>query len=44
VLNVINIRKCGSAMDEDLDPKVKVKGSSPHSCNLWYLSHLAYVK
>ncbi len=24
-------------MGEDLNPKVKVRGSSPHSCNLWYL-------
>jgi hypothetical protein len=27
-------------MDEDLNPKVEVKGSSPCSCNLWYLGHL----
>jgi len=26
-------------MNEDLNPKVKVKGSSPHSYNLWYLGH-----
>jgi hypothetical protein len=24
-------------MDEDLNPKIKVKGSNPHSCNLWCL-------
>ncbi len=43
VLNIINIKKCGSAMEEDLKPKMKVKGSIPHSCNLKYLSHLAKV-
>jgi hypothetical protein len=26
VLNIINIKKCGSAMYEDLNPKMKVKG------------------
>jgi len=41
VLNIINIKKCGSVMDEDLKPKVKVKGSGPHFYNLWYLGHLA---
>jgi hypothetical protein len=30
VLNIINVRKCGSAMDEDLNPEMKVRGSSPH--------------
>jgi len=30
VLNIINVKKCGSAMDEDLNPKMKVRGSSPH--------------
>ncbi len=34
VLNIISIKKRGSAMDVDLNPKVKVKGSCPHSCNL----------
>jgi hypothetical protein len=34
VLNIINIKKCGGAMDESLNLKMKVKGSSPHSCNL----------
>ncbi len=34
VLNIINIEKCGSVMDEDLYPKVKVRGSNPHSYNL----------
>jgi hypothetical protein len=40
VLNIINIKKCGSAMEENLKPKMKVKGSNLHSCNLKYLSHL----
>jgi len=26
MLNIININKCGGAMDEDLNPKVKVRG------------------
>jgi hypothetical protein len=26
VLNIISIKKCGSAMDEDLNPKVKKRG------------------
>ncbi len=26
VLNIISIKKCGSAMDENLNPKVKVGG------------------
>jgi hypothetical protein len=26
VLNIINIKKCGRAMDEDWNPKVKVRG------------------
>ncbi len=34
MLNIISIKKCGSAMDEDQNPKVKVRGSSPHSYNL----------
>jgi hypothetical protein len=38
---MINVKKGGNAMDEDLNPKVKMKGSSPHYCNLWYLGHLA---
>jgi hypothetical protein len=25
VLNIINIKKCGNAMDEDLNPKVKLR-------------------
>jgi hypothetical protein len=25
VLNIISIKKCGSAMDEDLNPKMKVR-------------------
>jgi hypothetical protein len=41
MLNIINIKKCGSVMDEDLNPKVKVKGSSPCFYKLWYLGHLA---
>ncbi len=32
MLNIFNIKKCDNAMGEDL--KTKVKGSSPHSCNL----------
>jgi len=44
VLNIINIQKCGNVMDENLNPEMKVKGSNPHSCNLWYLGHLAWVK
>jgi hypothetical protein len=31
-------------MDEDLNPKVKVKGSNLRSCNLRYMGHLVYVK
>jgi len=27
VLNIINIKKCGSVMDEDLNPKMKLRGS-----------------
>ncbi len=34
VFDRFNIKKCGSAMDEDLNPKVEVKGSSPCPCNL----------
>jgi hypothetical protein len=34
VLNIYNIKKFGSAMDEDLNPKVEVKGSNPHFYNL----------
>ncbi len=34
MLNIINIKKCDNAMDEDLNPKVKVKGSNLHSCNV----------
>jgi hypothetical protein len=34
MLNIINVKECGSAMDEDLNPKLKVKGSTPYSCNL----------
>jgi hypothetical protein len=34
LLCVLNIKKCDSAMDEDLNPKVKVRGSSLHFCNL----------
>jgi hypothetical protein len=34
VLNIISIKQCGGAMDEDLNPKVKARGSSLHSCNL----------
>jgi hypothetical protein len=41
MLNIINIKKCDSAMDEDLNPKVKMKGLSLHSCNVSYLGHLA---
>jgi hypothetical protein len=38
---MFNTKKSGSAMDEDLNSKMKVKGSNPHSCNLWYLGLLA---
>jgi hypothetical protein len=31
MLNIINIKKCGSARDENLNPKVKVKGSNLYS-------------
>jgi hypothetical protein len=31
VLNIINIKNFGSAMDEDLNPNVKVRGSNLHS-------------
>jgi hypothetical protein len=34
MFNGFNIKKIGNAMDEDLNPKVEVKGSSPCSCNL----------
>ncbi len=34
MLNIINVKKCGNAIDENLNPKVKVMGLSPHSCNL----------
>jgi hypothetical protein len=37
---MIKIKKCGSVMDVNLNPKVKVKDSSFHSSNLWYLDHL----
>jgi len=30
-------------MDEDLNPKVEMKGSIPCSCNLWYLGHLTML-
>jgi hypothetical protein len=30
VLKIIGIKKCGSAMDEDLNSKVNAKGSNPH--------------
>jgi len=40
VLNIINIKKCGSAMEENLKPKMKVKGSNFHSYNLKYINHL----
>jgi hypothetical protein len=29
VLNIIIIKKCASAMDEDLNPEEKARGSSP---------------
>jgi hypothetical protein len=29
------------AIDEDLNPKMKVRNSSFHSSNMWYLSNLA---
>jgi hypothetical protein len=44
MLSIICINKCGSAMDEDLSPKMKARGSNPHSYNLWYLSHSIYIK
>jgi hypothetical protein len=34
LLNIISIKKYGSIMDEDLKPTVKLRGSSPHFCNL----------
>jgi len=34
MLNIIGVKKCGSAMDEELNPKMKERGSSPHLCNL----------
>jgi hypothetical protein len=37
---MIIIKKCDNVMDEDLNPNVNVRGSNPHSYNLWYLSHL----
>jgi len=37
VLNIISIKKCGGAMDKDLKPKVKVRGSSPHFYNLYMI-------
>jgi hypothetical protein len=44
MLNINNINKSGNVMDEDLNPKVKVRGSNPHSCNPWYLGHLTWVR
>jgi hypothetical protein len=35
VLNIINIKKCGSAMDEDLNPEMKVKDSSFHALAIY---------
>jgi hypothetical protein len=40
MFNIHRIKNCGSAMDEDLNPKMKVRGSNPYSSNLWYLGHL----
>jgi hypothetical protein len=34
LFNKLIIKKYGSAMDEDLNPKVEVRSSSPCSCNL----------
>jgi hypothetical protein len=34
MLSIINIKKCGSAMNEDFNFKVKVRGSNIHSYNL----------
>jgi len=34
VLNIISIKKCGSVMAKDLNLKVKVTSTNPHSCNL----------
>ncbi len=34
VLNIISIKICGSAMDEYLNPKMKVRGFKFSSCNL----------
>jgi hypothetical protein len=34
MFNRLNIKECGYAMDEDLNPKMEVKGSSPCFCNL----------
>jgi len=38
IANQKTIKKSISTMDEDLNPKVKMRGSSPCSCNLWYLA------
>ncbi len=40
MFNGFSINFFGNVMDENLNPKVEVKGSSPRSCNLWYLGHL----
>jgi hypothetical protein len=34
VLNIITIKKCGSAMDEELNPKMKVRSLSCYLYNL----------
>jgi hypothetical protein len=39
MFNRLSIIKCDSAMDEDLNPKMEVRGSNPCSYNLRYLGH-----
>jgi hypothetical protein len=40
MFNKISLKKFGSVMDENLNPKMEVRGSSPCFYNLWYLGHL----
>jgi hypothetical protein len=41
VFNKFNIKKCGSAMDENLNPKVEVWGSSFHPLHYHILKILS---
>jgi hypothetical protein len=43
MFNRLSIKKCDSAMDEDLNPKMEVTSSNPCSYNLRYLNQLAKV-